>query len=128
MRISRKHDLTQLDEECFYALNYRLVPQIIENYPEWGTHLESGKEPYWKNLELKSGEQFIKESAPEKILELGKNWDLLDPEAQRYIRRIFGNVDELFLHVQILARLAERQEKQIAELEGQTHSAHISGE
>ena len=86
LSISRKQNFTRLDEEDFYKLNYHLIPQIIENFPRWGSCIPSAIVPFWKDLEIKSDREFIRQSAPEVIPELGKNWERLDPEAQKCVQ------------------------------------------
>lgn len=123
LRISRKLVLTPLDEEGFYSLNRFLIAEMIERYSEWGRHLASRTEPFWKDIQAKSSMQFIEKARPEDVPELADSWEKLDLKAQKYLRRTLGNLDEMFQNVQILARLSERLQGQI--LDQTPDPAHI---
>ena len=111
IRLSRKLDWSQLDVDACESLNLWLIPKMIELFPTWGGHLPAAEEPFWKEIKTKDAAQLSKGVAPETIPELTNSWDAIDSEARRYIIRILANLDEVYENSQILARLAERLQR-----------------
>jgi hypothetical protein len=66
---------------------------------------------------VRSDRDSIADVNPLAIPELAKSWDKIDEEAKLYIQRAFGNAQNLYERVFLLAKLAERLQEQVNKLQ-----------
>lgn len=103
-------------------LNIHLTHEMVGTRPKWDRDDSSpanGRPSWLAPLSATDEAALIEQTQPVTLPELAGCWDRLDPIAQAYVRRVLGNADALYERVQILARLAERLQQKVLELEDQ---------
>ncbi|MCI0459148.1 MAG: hypothetical protein L0Z62_19500 [Gemmataceae bacterium] len=118
VRVTNRPEDYASDDLRFAHLNVHLIHQIIQHRHEWDTPAEPGPggEPGWLDALVATDEvELIQQAEPANLAEFSPSWDQLDPQVQKYIKRLFGNVNALYEKVLILARLAERLQQRAAD-------------
>jgi hypothetical protein len=110
-------------------LNVHLIHDMILRRPEWAvTDQPDGETTSWiDGLKASNDAALIDQANPEKVPELAKSWGLLDEDAKRYIRRVFGNAQALQEHVLILARLTEQLQHATSSVDEHSRQGDTNG-
>jgi hypothetical protein len=120
VRVADSREECSCEDLHLAYLNVHLIHQMIENRSEWDRDAKGAAihEPSWMNSLVATDEvQLIKQAQPASLPEFANSWPHLERTAQDYVQRIMGNANALHERVLILARLTERLQQRIVELE-----------
>ncbi len=112
-------DYRFMDPRLAY-LNEDLVHEIIEKRSEWDRDhdsLNNGEISWLDSAKARSDEERFQAAQAGVVPELSQCWQKLSPKEQQYIQRTFASANGLYESVKILARLADRLQRRVVELE-----------
>lgn len=105
------------DDLQYSHLNQRLLHEMVGRRSEWDQENTDGPEYWLDDLDARDCAEHNAAAEVEAIDELSGCVGSLDDAARKYIQRISGNTNWLYEQTRILARLAERLQQRINELE-----------
>jgi len=114
------HDDYKLVDLRYAFLNEHLVHEMLEKRAEWDrgpARTVNGREPWLDPLVATSDQDRIRQTQSTTFPELSQSWHRLTGKEQAFIQRSIASANRLYETVKILARLAERLQQLVVELE-----------
>ncbi len=106
-------------------VNRNVIHLMISNRNQWDKEaLANGDDsPSWIDSLVATDEaQAIEKCQPELLNELKEDWDKLNDQAKKFIKRMIGNSLTHYEKIEILATLVERLQQQVRALEHEVES------
>jgi hypothetical protein len=120
VRIPDQIERVDFNDLSLAHLNKDLVHEMIQTRHLWDTD-QGGQQgchsPWLDSLTAQDDVERFRQLHPGTNPILAKSWPHLEPKAQKHVQMRLANADSYYERVLILARLAERLQQRIVELE-----------